>query len=481
MYDAAGNLMDTGERTDGNFQTTTFDAASRQKGTTSRYRRVYGPHTIYTYEDSITENYDGDGHSLKSFNTYDRLSPTTGHSEASKYRIWSSVLNTVLTEAGDTGQQLKTNIFAGGAVIATQAHNAGTNAMVEWTITDPVTGSSPQEEFEPFGQTVDTVEPEDGDPNETLGERPPTSVDEPEWMCGFYENRFWDSPIQCQINALENFQIKVRRESVNRTSVSLNDSPIQKFSILGSALDGLMNYALTSSSKKKNNGDSDQPQWDIGDFKVEVAVGIDTTLIPGPDASTGTDDSVPRVLSLPAPVNSPRPEPLGTDPCEGQKGSLNYDKQYDKPDRDKQTSARGHITYNHISGDTAIGKKSKYRGSGVLPDSAIFAGLTALNQLTFQLGNEFESHGNFVYVYAIPEVVIPRGVLPIEVHLQLFLGTDKSHGFEYTNVNTLVIASDCKTAISSYPGLPSNLNGNQPGGGEPVWVGKVPYYEFYFQ
>ena len=63
-----------GERDTGDFQTTTFDALNRQRTTDTRYRRIYGPHTTYVYEDTITEYYDGDGHSLKSFQIKDRIS-----------------------------------------------------------------------------------------------------------------------------------------------------------------------------------------------------------------------------------------------------------------------------------------------------------------------------------------------------------------------------------------------------------------------
>jgi len=63
--------------------------------------------------------------------------------------------------------------------------------------------------------------------------------------------------------------------------------------------------------------------------------------------------------------------------------------------------------------------------------------------------------------------------LPVEVHYQQFVGTDRDNGGKYTNVNTLVVSSDCETVITSYPGLPrgmSSISGM-------VLRTDVPYFE----
>lgn len=40
---------------------------------------------------------------------------------------------------------------------------------------------------------------------------------------------------------------------------------------------------------------------------------------------------------------------------------------------------------------------------------------------------------------------------------QPLVGEDRSRVDKYTNVNTLVIKSDCSTVVTSYPGLPSGI------------------------
>ena len=78
--------------------------------------------------------------------------------------MWSSVLNSPLTEIYSTGTKSKTKVFAGGAVIAEQWVEPGN--LVQWISADPVTGSSvriskngafhdiDRKELEPLGQEV---------------------------------------------------------------------------------------------------------------------------------------------------------------------------------------------------------------------------------------------------------------------------------------------------------------------------------------
>ena len=68
------------------------------------------------------------------------------------------MLNAALTSVKDTGAKDVTNVFAGGAVIASQGTSG--SATVGWTLADPVTGSSPDQQFEPFGETVDPTQPD---------------------------------------------------------------------------------------------------------------------------------------------------------------------------------------------------------------------------------------------------------------------------------------------------------------------------------
>lgn len=165
IYDASGNSLDSGARTNGTYQTTTFDAANRQGTTTTRERRNYGQHTVWTYIHGQTGTSDGDGNQVKQTDSWQVFSggtppaPTVG----SGYQVWSTVLDTALTEIDQAGAKMKTAVVAGAAVIAEQTiDNAG--ARVEWITADPLSGSTARlrktgafydderTEREPFGQ-----------------------------------------------------------------------------------------------------------------------------------------------------------------------------------------------------------------------------------------------------------------------------------------------------------------------------------------
>jgi hypothetical protein len=94
-----------------------------------------------------------------------------------------------------------------------------------------------------------------------------------------------------------------------------------------------------------------------------------------------------------------------------------------------------------------------------------------LDMATFLGGmGTVQNGGNIAYVLAFPDLP-PLPLLNVPAR-PAAVGLDRDHGFDITNVNTLIIKPDCKTVVTSFPGLPSRFN--FPGGhfnisGTPQW------------
>jgi YD repeat-containing protein len=155
---------------------------------------------------------------------------------------------------------------------------------------------------------------------------------------------------------------------------------------------------------------------------------------------------------------------ISSDPCFLNKGSLSYDTPR-PPDSDGKTTARGHIMHRHINLNVHQ-NKSKYRATNKFNDDRIFGLVRVLNQLTFQSATGYRSGQNIVYIYAVPEVDMNVTNFPLIpsflTTFQPLVGEDRSRVDKYTNVNTLVIKSDCSTVVTSHPGLPSGIGDRDP-------------------
>ena len=214
LYDAAGNLLHTQTRgTDGSYQQTIYDAATRATTVkTQSYERVARGHTI-RHVHTLEQSYDGDGRAVKAQETWQAYDPTAPP-DSPKYQIWSTVLGSPLTEISDTGAKLKTKVFAEGAVIAEQI---GANAQVAWIAADPVTGSSlriyktgmffedERKELEALGQEVLPEEPP-VEEQQSSNENVIHTAEEPEWQCQaaeLGEKSFFEQPEHCQRAQME--------------------------------------------------------------------------------------------------------------------------------------------------------------------------------------------------------------------------------------------------------------------------------------
>lgn len=49
-----------------------------------------------------------------------------------------------------------------------------------------------------------------------------------------------------------------------------------------------------------------------------------------------------------------------------------------------------------------------------------------------------------------------------------YVGVDRDHGLQYTNARTVVVSKDCKSVITSFPGLPRGTRPRQVVG-TPRW------------
>ncbi len=134
-----------------------------------------------------------------------------------------------------------------------------------------------------------------------------------------------------------------------------------------------------------------------------------------------------------------------------------------------------HITDRHITrNDPNYNDKSKYAYSPYLaletnPQKMLEKAqqmVVDYNAWTFQGGGRYQAStsSNIVFVYGFPKESGPW------VDFEWFVGTMGSgqpHAGQLTNVNTLVLAPDCRRVITSYAGLP---------GGSYTFGGTQPYY-----
>lgn len=300
IYDAVGNMTHTGSR-NGSFQTTVFDAANRQAVFTSQQKVSSGRFTYGTYKVIMTKKYDGDGQALK------MIEETSNHPNWQivwtevKYQIWSSVLGGFISKTNETGGKDKTNVYAGSAVIAEQ-----TFGSVFWITADPLTGSSikirrsgaeyERKEYEPLGQEIAAVEPEEENPAPQGSPLDLARADDPQWQCDskLSDNGFL-TPARCEVanQAAWNDIYVTWEKKGNPSQISeLTDSPLPSFDY--SPSDEVMSYALASSSKKDKKPKrkkSSGAKADIGNSQVEVKITEVMPTIEAADASvSGADD-----------------------------------------------------------------------------------------------------------------------------------------------------------------------------------------------
>ncbi len=194
-YDAAGNVTYSGTSSN-KFQDTVFDSAGRRTGFTERWSTVSGSYSPIISERISTVEYDGDGRVVAGTIQQNRISsPTSTGAVGNSYTVHSTVLGGVLSELNYSGANLitrKTNVYAGGAIIAEQRLLTGQDDKVVYLHADPVTGSRAEvgqsgelvsdQQFEPLGQRIRTNPPIE----EQAPSVPPPAIGDslfPEWQC----------------------------------------------------------------------------------------------------------------------------------------------------------------------------------------------------------------------------------------------------------------------------------------------------------
>jgi len=275
-------MLHTPTRGDDGYQATTYDAANRTTSVTTESKDRVSYNQTITRRQTLTQTFDGDGHAVKGQETRQ----TTGQSEfiePPKYQMWSSVLNSALTEISGAGTKSKTKVFAGGAVIAEQMV-LGTN-LVQWISADPVTGSSVRigkngafdnyhrKELEPLGQEVLPFEPPEEVP-EPSNFNAVYSAEEPEWQCKASTamgKSFFNQPVHCQKAQMESGGIGLgglfsSKTEYNVKQIQPTDSPMPKFHLPNSASDHLLAYASRSTAKQ--TGDDDDGI--VGEVEIKI-------------------------------------------------------------------------------------------------------------------------------------------------------------------------------------------------------------------
>jgi YD repeat-containing protein len=291
-YNAAGNIVYQGRGTN-DFQQTGYDAAGRRATFGEKY--VTSPSVLH--DDTTSEYYDGGGNSVKTVEnrshkqwnepTYSTLTTTT-------YKIRSSVLGEELSTLifGVYGEERKTKVFAGGAVVAEQHSLPDTTTPDEitWYFADPVTGSretwmqngsyttSGGEEYEPLGQKIRTTMPID------LDQSPPyTSVGNdarfPEWQCQAFNEKGPNLtlPTFCGLKILED---GTRWAGGKRALTPGDLSKLFGSKVTmsyNSEFDNVMKYTISATAKKKTKDekdDMDKPEIALEEqFEVTVSAG----------------------------------------------------------------------------------------------------------------------------------------------------------------------------------------------------------------
>jgi hypothetical protein len=155
------------------------------------------------------------------------------------------------------------------------------------------------------------------------------------------------------------------------------------------------------------------------------------------------------------------------DPCAGVKASdLDYSQE--------------HFTERHIL-NTDYAGRSKYVfnlgiGSRIMAESDPNKRLQIAQQavrdydtFTFNQGGRYQQSpsANIGFVYGFPRASGPGVDVAWFVGV---MGKDQPHAGELSNVNTLVLDRNCRTVITSYPGLPTaayNFGGTPPYYGKP--------------
>jgi hypothetical protein len=165
-------------------------------------------------------------------------------------------------------------------------------------------------------------------------------------------------------------------------------------------------------------------------------------------------------------ISGPYVEP-SADPCAGRKGALEFDGFRTRPYPDGTRTAREHITFRHINLNHNIDASkyvfqpvALYQRTDALAETYKMRIVEQIDNFTFQNATGVPSGTSILYVYAFPDR--PKNppsrtqtMEPAAVGLTLPGGPLRPLPAVITNVNTLVVSSDCQTVITSYPGLPA--------------------------
>jgi hypothetical protein len=231
----------------------------------------------------------------------------------SRYQVWSTALGGFLTEATYTGAKAKTNVYAGGSVLAEQ-NVVGSSSSVSWIHADPVTGSSTRvnkdgatwyrTEYEPLGQEINPFGEEEEYSTPQNGFSTFHDASDSQWQCDMAENMntsFYNLPAACQVAAMQLPDEVIFTWYEKGDPVKVNEATLGMLTNYNSsASDGVLAYAKSATNKppkkkkeekkeKKENGCDDTEVGTNGQCHVEVpAPMIDMSETGGTDARQNT-------------------------------------------------------------------------------------------------------------------------------------------------------------------------------------------------
>ena len=145
------------------------------------------------------------------------------------------------------------------------------------------------------------------------------------------------------------------------------------------------------------------------------------------------------------PISEPPPtKSRSTDPCAGNKGALDFSKNW-----------ANHIFPRHVATQNPkwFGKSKYIFFLTEWTEAQYQSSVSSTGQTTFENGVYADGgNGTSVYTYAFPGIDLGDQLWIMDP-----VGYDGKSG-AMTNVNTVVVGSDCTTVISAYPGLPRQFN-----------------------
>jgi YD repeat-containing protein len=495
-YDADGRLVSMNETAPGVQPFVAlqhgYDAAGRQVTQTQTTSRRIGIHSgLQTTAVTQTNRYDGDGAGVRQ----ERVTQLNSNAPATTttYYLRASVLGgQVITEYNGQGLRQTSYAVAGGEVLAQQTGADTASPHLLWRHTNPITGDLRETDslgktvrethLDPGGADVGTADPfgaEDSGGSDLGVEASQAAIDRmlATVIAGYGRG------LRCKVDGFVTgcrFAIGIVSSGAGVISNAASTRAVYNSAGRGHLETVGWNPrtgALGYREWRENEAGSEQSGSSVrreADGTEVVVIEHDAGYV-WHNIPTGSLDLAffllpqnPQSRSELTKAQNGGPE-SNSDPCAGKRGMLNHF---------PNNSNHGipHITPRHIEQTPEFINKSSYTFSP-LEDTLISKQTVVmnLNQQTFEQGIAYRQGSRTAYVFAFPDFdYTVRGLSgPIGVRGFQDIGIDNTRGGTLTNVNTVIVGPDCKSVVTSFPGLPGTVSPTDPRiTGTPHWWGQ---------